>query len=154
MSVVVDQYFPILEAFEGQVVELEEVILGEKFIQETTSRIYNLKRELLSIKRARLAARGRVRYIAGRHQPAHVGGYAADLKLIFKFLLSFVEAFEEVLGGHFDFVRPTQISPGPMPNDRKLFGQACDHALEIMVRHGFVVHFKRARSPSALRGVY
>jgi hypothetical protein len=37
-----------------------------------------------------------------------------------------------------------------MPNDRKLFGQACDHALEIMVRHGFVVHFKRARSPSAV----
>ena len=52
MDFVVDQYFPILEAFEGQVVELEEVILGEKFIQETTSRIYNLKRELLSIKRA------------------------------------------------------------------------------------------------------
>ena len=37
----------------------------------------------------------------------YVGGYAADLKLIFKFLLSFVEAFEEVLGGHFDLVRPT-----------------------------------------------
>jgi magnesium transporter len=52
MDFVVNQYFPILEAFEGQVVELEEVILGEKFIQETTSRIYNLKRELLSIKRA------------------------------------------------------------------------------------------------------
>ena len=52
MDFVVDQYFPILEAFEDQVVELEEVILGEKFIQEATSRIYHLKRELLSIKRA------------------------------------------------------------------------------------------------------
>ena len=52
MDFVVDQYFPILEAFEGQVVDPEDVILGEKFIQETTSRIYNLKRELLSIKRA------------------------------------------------------------------------------------------------------
>ena len=51
MDFVVDQYFPILEAFEGQVVDPEDVILGEKFIQETTSRIYNLKRELLSIKR-------------------------------------------------------------------------------------------------------
>ena len=52
MDFVVDQYFPILEALEEQVVELEEVIFGEKFIQETTSRIYHLKRELLSIKRA------------------------------------------------------------------------------------------------------
>ena len=42
----------ILEALEEKVVELEEVVLDEKFIHETTSRIYHLKRELLSIKRA------------------------------------------------------------------------------------------------------
>ena len=36
---------------EEQVVELEEVIFGE-ILEETTSRIYHLKRELLSIKRA------------------------------------------------------------------------------------------------------
>ena len=52
MDFVVDQYFPILEALEERVVELEEVVLDEKFIQQTTSRIYHLKRELLSIKRA------------------------------------------------------------------------------------------------------
>ena len=52
MDFVVDQYFPVLEALEEKVVELEEVILDEKFIQETTSRIYHLKRELLAIKRA------------------------------------------------------------------------------------------------------
>jgi magnesium transporter len=52
MDFVVDQYFPILEALEEKVVELEEVVLNEKFIQNTTSRIYHLKRELLSIKRA------------------------------------------------------------------------------------------------------
>jgi magnesium transporter len=52
MDFVVDQYFPILEVLEEQVVELEEVLFGEKFVQETTSRIYHLKRELLSIKRA------------------------------------------------------------------------------------------------------
>ena len=52
MDFVVDQYFPIVEALEEQVAELEEVIFGEKFIHKTTSRIYHLKRELLSIKRA------------------------------------------------------------------------------------------------------
>ena len=52
MDFVVDQYFPILEALEERVVELEEVVLDEKFIQQTTSRIYHLKRELLAIKRA------------------------------------------------------------------------------------------------------
>jgi magnesium transporter len=49
---VVDQYFPILEALEEKFVEPEEVVLDEKFIRQTTSRIYHLKRELLSIKRA------------------------------------------------------------------------------------------------------
>ena len=52
MDFVVDQYFPILEALEEKVVELEEVVLDEKFIQQTAGRIYYLKRELLSIKRA------------------------------------------------------------------------------------------------------
>ena len=52
MDFVVDQYCPILEELEEKVVELEEVVLDEKFIQQTTSRIYYLKRELLSIKRA------------------------------------------------------------------------------------------------------
>ena len=33
MDFVVDQYFPILEALEEKVVELEEVVLDEKFIQ-------------------------------------------------------------------------------------------------------------------------
>jgi magnesium transporter len=48
----VDQYFPILEALEEKVVELEDMVWDEKFIEETASRIYHLKRELLSIKRA------------------------------------------------------------------------------------------------------
>jgi magnesium transporter len=52
MDFVVDQYFPLLEALEEKVVELEEVVLDEKFIQQTTSRIYHMKRELLSIKLA------------------------------------------------------------------------------------------------------
>ena len=52
MDFVVDQYFPIVEALEERVVELEEAVLDEKFIQQTTSRIYHLKRELLSVKRA------------------------------------------------------------------------------------------------------
>ena len=52
MDFVVDQYFPILEALEERVVELEEIVLDEKFIHQTTGNIYHLKRELLSIKRA------------------------------------------------------------------------------------------------------
>ena len=52
MDFVVDQYFPILEELEEKVVELEEIVLDERFIQHTTSDIYHLKRELLSIKRA------------------------------------------------------------------------------------------------------
>jgi magnesium transporter len=52
MDFVMDQYFPILEKLEERVVELEDMVLDEKFLQETASTIYHLKRELLSIKRA------------------------------------------------------------------------------------------------------
>jgi magnesium transporter len=52
MDFVVDQYFPIIAALEERVVELEEIIFSEKCSRETTSRIYHLKRELLSFKRA------------------------------------------------------------------------------------------------------
>jgi Mg2+ and Co2+ transporter CorA len=44
---------------EEQVVELEEVIFGEKFIQETTGRIYRLKRASFD-QAGRLSTRGRV----------------------------------------------------------------------------------------------
>src|SRR5262245_10284176 len=42
MDFVVDKYCPILEELGERVVELEEVVLDEKFIQQTTSRIYHL----------------------------------------------------------------------------------------------------------------
>ena len=44
--------FRFFEALEERVVELEEIVLDEKFIHQTTGNIYHLKRELLSIKRA------------------------------------------------------------------------------------------------------
>ncbi|MFN2399073.1 MAG: magnesium/cobalt transporter CorA [Gemmatimonadaceae bacterium] len=52
MDFVVDQYFPTVEALEEELVALEESIFGEKFSRETTAQIYNLKRDLLGIKRA------------------------------------------------------------------------------------------------------
>jgi magnesium transporter len=52
MDFVVDQYFPVVAALEERVVELEEIVFSEKCSRETTSRIYHLKRELLSFKRA------------------------------------------------------------------------------------------------------
>jgi len=52
MDFVVDQYFPIVDALEGRLQELEETIFGEEFSRETTAQIYNLKRELLEVKRA------------------------------------------------------------------------------------------------------
>ena len=55
MDFLVDQYFPIVAAFEEDVAELEEQLFGdtgEAISRETVERIYNLKRDLLSIKRA------------------------------------------------------------------------------------------------------
>ncbi|MGH7325868.1 MAG: magnesium/cobalt transporter CorA [Candidatus Rokuibacteriota bacterium] len=52
MDFIVDQYFPVVEALEDELDVLEDVIFGEAFDRQTTSRIYGLKRELLEVKKA------------------------------------------------------------------------------------------------------
>ncbi len=52
MDFIVDQYFPVIEALEGELELLEEMIFGKKFVRETTEQIYQLKRKLLEVKRA------------------------------------------------------------------------------------------------------
>ncbi len=52
MDFVVDQYFPIVRSLEDELESLEEEIFGESFGRETTERIYELKRDLLEVKRA------------------------------------------------------------------------------------------------------
>jgi magnesium transporter len=52
MDSIVDQYFPVVDALEAELQALEEQIFGETFSRETTAQIYQLKRELLEVKRA------------------------------------------------------------------------------------------------------
>lgn len=51
MDYIVDQYFPIVDALEGEIQELEQAIFSETFSRETTARIYQLQNEILAIKR-------------------------------------------------------------------------------------------------------
>jgi magnesium transporter len=52
MDFVVDHYFPIVDALEDELETLEDQIFGEHFSRQTTRRIYELKRDLLEVKRA------------------------------------------------------------------------------------------------------
>jgi magnesium transporter len=52
MDFVVDRYFPIVDALEDELEGLEEAIFGGTFSGATTERIYDLKRDLVSLKRA------------------------------------------------------------------------------------------------------
>ena len=52
MDSIVDQYFPVVDALEMELTIVEEKIFNEKPSRETTQQIYELKRELLEIKRA------------------------------------------------------------------------------------------------------
>ncbi len=52
MDFVVDQYFPIVDALEEELEKLEEVIFGDGVSRDATGRIYELKRQLVAIKRA------------------------------------------------------------------------------------------------------
>jgi len=52
MDAIVDQYFPVIDALEQKLSDLEEMIFDEKMKRQTTARIYELKRQLLDVKRA------------------------------------------------------------------------------------------------------
>ena len=52
MDSIVDQYFPVVDALAEDLEGLEDQIFGEKSTRETTAQIYQLKRQLLEVKRA------------------------------------------------------------------------------------------------------
>lgn len=52
MDFIVDQYFPLVDVLEDDLEGLEADIFGEALSRETTQRIYQLKRQLLAVKRA------------------------------------------------------------------------------------------------------
>jgi magnesium transporter len=52
MDFVVDQYLPVVQQIEEEVEELEDLIFGMSDTGDATSRIYQLKRDLLSLRRA------------------------------------------------------------------------------------------------------
>ncbi len=52
MDFIVDQYFPLVDTFEDKLAALEDDIFGQTFTRDTTQRIYQLKRDLLEVKRA------------------------------------------------------------------------------------------------------
>ena len=52
MDFIVDQYFPLVDAFEDKLGALEDNIFSQTLTRETTAQIYQLKRELLEVKRA------------------------------------------------------------------------------------------------------
>lgn len=52
MDSIVDQFFPVVDGLEQELQSLEEKIFNDTFSRETTAEIYQLKRELLEVKRA------------------------------------------------------------------------------------------------------
>lgn len=52
MDFIVDQYFPILDALQAELDELEEQIFSGTFVRSVTARLYHLRRDLLGLKQA------------------------------------------------------------------------------------------------------
>jgi magnesium transporter len=52
MDFIVDQYFPLVDTYEDKLAELEDNVFQQTLPRETTERIYQLKRDLLEVKRA------------------------------------------------------------------------------------------------------
>ncbi|WP_197443291.1 magnesium/cobalt transporter CorA [Lignipirellula cremea] len=50
MDFIVDQYFPIVDALQSELDELEEQIFCGKFVRSVTARLYHVQRDLLSLK--------------------------------------------------------------------------------------------------------
>jgi len=52
MDFIVDQYFPIIDAMQVELDQLEEEIFGGKFVRTITARLYHVRRDLLSLEQA------------------------------------------------------------------------------------------------------
>jgi magnesium transporter len=52
MDSIVDQYFPVVEALEEELLSIEDKVFNDKPTRQTTENIYQLKRQLLDVKRA------------------------------------------------------------------------------------------------------
>jgi len=52
LDFIVDQYFPVVDAFEDELDAIEEKVFSEAVSRETTTDIYDLKRNLLALKHA------------------------------------------------------------------------------------------------------
>ena len=52
MDSIVDQYFPVIDELESELAAVEEKIFDEKFRRETITKVYELKRQVLDVKRA------------------------------------------------------------------------------------------------------
>lgn len=52
MDFIVDQHFPILDALQAELDELEEQIFSGTLVRSITARLYHLRRDLLSLKQA------------------------------------------------------------------------------------------------------
>lgn len=52
MDFIVDQYFPVIDALELELDQLEEHIFSGQFVRSVTERIYHLRRDLIAIKQA------------------------------------------------------------------------------------------------------
>lgn len=52
MDFIVDQYFPVIDALEDEIDDLEEQIFRGRFVRDITARLYHLMRDLISLKQA------------------------------------------------------------------------------------------------------
>jgi magnesium transporter len=50
MDFIVDQYFPVLDALQEELDELESEIFSGKFVRSVTARLYHVRRDLLALK--------------------------------------------------------------------------------------------------------
>jgi magnesium transporter len=52
MDFIVDQFFPVVDALQAELDELEEQIFSGKYVRSITARLYHLRRDLLSLRQA------------------------------------------------------------------------------------------------------
>src|SRR4029079_9806620 len=52
MDSIVDQYFPVVDALEEELQGIEEMVFKEKPTRQTTENIYQIKRQLLDLKKS------------------------------------------------------------------------------------------------------
>lgn len=144
MDFIVDHYFPIVDSLEIELEEAEEAVFRSSSIRNTTERIYNIKRDLMALKKSVYPLIGVCRQLTEPEMPLipeDIRPYFRDIYDHLSKINDAVENMREMVATVFQ-AHLSLISVGQNEDVKKLAGWAAIIAVPTMVAGIYGMNFE------------